>query len=218
MTTIIIADDHQLLRESISSLLREVPNFNIVSQCENGRQLLKEVEQLRPNVVVTDITMSELNGIDATRQIRKISPGTRVVALSVHAEETYIRDMIDAGISGYVVKSGAAADLVAAIRSGSRGKVYFSREISDTAQKIQNKDGGYRHKTACSPEKTLTGREREILQLIGEGCSSVQIANKLYISESTVKTHRNNLMDKLDVRDVAGLTRNAIRLKLVYVE
>ena len=218
MTTIIIADDHELVRESVASLLREVPNFDVVSQCENGRQLLKEVEHLRPNVVVIDITMSGLNGIEAARQIRKISPATRVVTLSVHAEETYIREMLEAGISGYVVKSGAAADLVAAIRSGSRGKVYFSREISDTARKIQNKQSGFRHKNTCSPEKSLTPREREILQLIGEGCSSVEIAEKLHIEASTVKTHRNNLMDKLEVRDVAGLTRNAIRLKLVYVE
>ncbi len=217
MTTIVIADDHELVRESIASLLREVPSFNIVSQCTNGRQLVKLVDRFRPNVAVVDISMPELNGIDAARQIRKISPSTRIIALSVYTDEAYIRDMINAGISGYVVKCGAAKDLIEAINTGSRGKIYFSREIADTAERIQNKNGKYK-KGSSLIKRPPTPREREVLQLIGEGYSSLEIASKLYISETTVKSHRNNLMDKLNVRDVAGLTRQAIRLKLVHVE
>lgn len=217
MITIVLADDHELVRESVASLLREVPNFNIVSQCTNGRQLVKSVDRFHPNVVVTDISMPELNGIDAAKQIRKISPTTRIIALSVYNDEAYIRDMVKAGVSGYVVKSGATKDLIEAIRKGSRGKVYFSKSIADTAEIIQNSDSNDKNKS-LTVERPLTSREREVLQLIGEGYSSAEIAAKLNICETTVKTHRNNLMDKLDVRDVAGLTRHSIRLKLVHVE
>ena len=217
MTTIVIADDHELVRESIASLLREVPNFNIIGQCSNGRQAVKLVDRFRPNVAIVDVSMPELNGIDTARQIRNISPSTRVIALSIYTDEAYVRDMISAGICGYVVKSGAAKDLVEAIHNGSRGKLFFSAEITDTADSIQNNNGRRKNGSSVTPRQ-LTQREREVLQLIGEGNSSVEIASKLSISETTVKTHRNNLMDKLDVRDVAGLTRQAIRLKLVHVE
>lgn len=211
--TIVIADDHELVRESIVSLLREVPNFDIVGQCSNGRQAVKMVDEFRPDVAIIDILMPELNGIDTARQIRKVSPSTRIIVLSIYTNEAYIRDMVNIGVCGYVVKSGAAQDLVEAIRTGSRGKVYFSEEITDTADAIQK-----RKKSSSQTESPLTQREREVLQLIGEGHSSVEIASKLKIRETTVKTHRNNLMDKLKVRSVAGLTRQAIRLKLIYVE
>ncbi len=179
--------------------------------------MVKLVDRFRPNVAVVDISMPELNGIDAARQIRKLSPSTRIIALSIYTDEVYIRDMISAGISGYVVKCGAAKDLIEAIQTGSRGKIYFSGEIADTAERIQNNNGKYK-KGSSVIKRPLTPREREVLQLIGEGYSSVEIASKLFISETTVKSHRNNLMDKLNVRDVAGLTRQAIRLKLVHVE
>ncbi len=217
MTTIVIADDHELVRESIVALLREIPGFNIVGQCSNGRQAVKMVDRFRPDVAILDVSMPELNGIDTARQIRKISPSTRIIALSAYTNEAYIRDMINAGVCGYIVKSGAAQDLVKAIRMGSRGKIYFSEEITDTAQGIQNNNGKRKHNSS-QIECPLTQREREVLQLIGEGYTSVEIASKLKICETTVKTHRNNLMDKLNVRSVAGLTRQAIRLKLVHVE
>lgn len=218
MTTIVIADDHELVRESIVSLLKEVPNFKLVGQCSNGRQLISLVSRLRPNVAVVDISMPELNGIDTARQIRKTNSSTRIIALSIYTDEAYIRDMINAGISGYVVKCGAARDLIEAINKGSRGKIYFSGEIADTAERIQNSKGKRRNVKSSIAERPLTQREREVLQLIGEGSSSVEIAAKLHIGETTVKSHRNNIMDKLNVRDVAGLTRQAIRLKLVHVE
>ena len=217
MITIVIADDHELVRECVASLLCAVPNFNIVSQCTNGRQLVKLVETFHPNVAVVDISMPELNGIDAARQIRKVSPFTRIIALSVYTDEAYIRDMINAGISGYVVKSGAAKDLVEAIRNGSKGKIFFSEEIADVARKMQN-TAGNRKRGSPLTERPLTQREREVLQLIGEGRTSAEIASRLYISKTTVKSHRDNLMDKLNVRDVAGLTRQAIRLKLLHID
>ena len=217
MITIVIADDHELVRESIASLLRELPNFNIIGQCSNGRQAVEMVDRFRPDVAIVDVSMPELNGIDTARQIRKTSPSTRIIALSIYTDEAYIRDMINAGVCGYVVKSGAAQDLVEAIRTGSRGKVYFSEEITDTAEGIQNNNG--KHKNGSSlTQRPLTPRQREVLQLIGEGYSSVEISSTLNISKTTVKTHRDNLMNKLNVRDVAGLTRQAIRLKLVHIE
>lgn len=217
MTTIVLADDHELIRESVASLLGEVPNLHVVSQCINGRQLIKSVERFHPNVVITDISMPELNGVEAVKQIRKISPATRIIALSIYIDEVYIKDMIDAGVSGYVVKSGAARDLIEAIRNGSRGKIFFSSIIVDIAAKIQNSKSNNK-KFSLVTELLLTTREREVLQLIGEGFSSTEIGLRLNIAVSTVKTHRNNLMDKLSVRDIAGLTRHSIRLKLVNIE
>ena len=212
-TTIVLADDHELVRESIASLLREVPNFEVVGQCTNGRQLLALVESIRPDVAVVDVSMPELNGIEAARQLREISPRTRVIALSAYTDEAYIRDMIDAGVVAYIIKSGAAKDLIQAIRTASRGRVYFSQEIMGGAHQV-----AYGRATCESAVRPLSQREREILQLVAEGKSSKEIADILGIGETTVKTHRNNIMGKLNVRDIAGLTRQAVRLKLVRIE
>jgi two-component system response regulator NreC len=213
-TTIVLADDHGLVRESIASLLRAVPDFQVVGQCANGRQLLELVERLLPDVAVVDVSMPELNGIEAARQLRDISHKTRVIALSAYIDEAYIRDMLDAGVVGYIVKSGAAKDLIQAIRIASRGRVYFSQEI----KKIANEVGSEGRATGEYSLRPLSQREREILQLIAEGKSSKEIGSSLGISENTVKTHRNNIMGKLNVRDVAGLTREAIKLKLVRID
>lgn len=207
LTTIVLADDHQLVRESIASMLQEIVDFKVIGQCSNGRELLELVERSRPNVAVVDVAMPELNGVDTARRIRQISPSTRVIALSMFTDEVYIRDMLDAGVSGYIAKSGATQELVEAIRNGSKGRVYLSKEIANILDRIDLPSVG----------GPLSPREREVLQLIGEGFSSKEIATRLNISETTVKTHRNHLMDKLNVRDIAGLTRCAIRLKLVQV-
>ena len=209
-TTIVLADDHELVRESIASLLREVPNFEVVGQCADGRKLLELVESVRPDVAVVDVSMPELNGIEAARQLREISPRTRVIALSAYTDEAYIRDMIDAGVVAYIIKSGAANDLIQAIRTASRGRVYFSQEIMGAAHQA-----GATGECAVRP---LSQREREILQLVAEGKSSKEIAAILGIGETTVKTHRNNIMGKLNVRDIAGLTRQAVKLNLVRID
>ena len=213
-TTIVLADDHELVRESIASLLREVPDFEVVGQSANGRQLLELVERLRPDVAVVDVSMPELNGVEAARRLRDVSRRTRVIALSAYTDEAYIRDMIDAGVVAYIIKSGAAKDLIQAIRTASRGKLYFSQEIMGVADQIAS-DGRATGEYATRP---LSQREREILQLVAEGKSSKEIAASLGIGETTVKTHRNNIMSKLNVRDIAGLTRHAIKLKLVPID
>jgi two-component system, NarL family, response regulator NreC len=209
-TTIVLADDHELIRESIASLLREVPDFEVVGQSANGRQLLELVERLQPDVAVVDVSMPELNGVEAARRLREISQRTRVIALSAYTDGAYIRDMIDAGVVAYIIKSGASKDLIQAIRTASRGRVYFSQEIMVVADQIRSY-GEY-------SMRPLSQREREILQLIAEGKSSKEIAVSLGIGETTVKTHRNNIMGKLNVRDIAGLTRQAIKLKLVRID
>lgn len=213
-TTIVLADDHELVRESIASLLREVPDFQVVGQCANGRQMLELVERLAPDVAIVDVSMPELNGVEVARRLRDISRKTRVIALSAYIDEAYIRDMIDAGAVAYIVKSGAAKDLIQAIRTASRGRVYLSGEI----RKIASDIGSEGRATGEYSTRPLSQREREILQLVAEGKSSKKIASRLAISETTVKTHRNNIMDKLSVRDVAGLTREAIKLKLVRID
>jgi len=209
-TTIVLADDHELIRESVASLLREVPDFEVVGQSANGRQLLELVERLQPDVAVVDVSMPELNGVEAARRLREVSQRTRVIALSAYTDGAYIRDMIDAGVVAYIIKSGASKDLIHAIRTASRGRVYFSQEIMVVADHIRAY-GEY-------SMRPLSQREREILQLIAEGKSSKEIAVSLGIGETTVKTHRNNIMGKLNVRDIAGLTRQAIKLKLVRID
>jgi len=212
-TTIVLADDHELVRESIASLLREVPDFEVIGQCANGRQLLELVERLLPDVAVVDVSMPELNGVEAARRLQEASRGTRVIALSAYMDEAYIRDMIDAGVVAYIIKSGAAKDLIQAIRTASRGKVYLSKGITEVAHQIRSYG-----RANAQYMRPLSQREREILQLVAEGKSSKEIAASLGIGETTVKTHRNNIMGKLNVRDVAGLTRQAIKLKLVRID
>ena len=209
-TTIVLADDHELIRESIASLLREVPDFEVVGQSTNGRQLLELVERLQPDVAVVDVSMPELNGVEAARRLREVSQRTRVIALSAYTDAAYIRDMIDAGVVAYIIKSGASKDLIQAIRTASRGRIYFSQEIMVVADQIRSY-GEY-------SMRPLSQREREVLQLIAEGKSSKEIAAGLGIGETTVKTHRNNIMGKLNVRDIAGLTRQAIKLKIVRID
>jgi two-component system, NarL family, response regulator NreC len=212
-TTIVLADDHELVRESIASLLREVPDFEVVGQSANGRQLLELVERLQPDVAVVDVSMPELNGVEAARRLREVSQRTRVIALSAYTDEAYIRDMIEAGVVAYIIKSGAAKDLIQAIRNASRGKICFSQEIMGADQIVS-----YGRMAGESAMRPLSQREREILQLVAEGKSSKEIAASLGIGETTVKTHRNNIMSKLNVRDIAGLTRQAIKLKLVRID
>lgn len=212
MIGIVLADNHELVREGIASLLNMVPDFKVISQCANGRQLIKRVRALYPNIAIIDMSLPELNGLDGAKYLRKINPSIRVIAISDNPDEVSMREMMNAGISGYVVKSGRVNDLIKAIRVGSTNKIYLSDEVRrrHTRRRQKNGDSDVGH--------ALTQREREILRLIGEGNSSKEIASKLNISETTVKTHRNHLMDKLNVRDVAGLTRESIRLKLVQID
>lgn len=212
--TIIVVDDHELVRKSIVSLLRVESDFDVVGECADGREALELVARMRPMVAVIDVAMPELNGIEAAQRLRSLSPATRVIALSNYTDEAYVCGMLNGGAVGYIVKSGAARDLIDAVRFATRGKIYLSAEVQALAHRASSSavKGG----TAAS-YNPLSPREREVLQLIGEGRTSKGIARTLCISETTVKTHRNHIMEKLDIHDTAGLTRHAIRLGLVHL-
>lgn len=212
-TRIILADDHELVRKSIAALLRDESDFEVVAECSNGRQMLELVARERPDVAIIDVAMPELNGVETTRRITELSPRTRVIVLSNYADETYVRETLKAGAVGYIVKSGAAQDLIQAVRRATRAFVYLSDAVSaiaDGARGAQpSLDGGTR---------PLSTREREVLQLIAEGRTSREVAALLGISVTTVKSHRNHIAEKLNIHDKAGLTRYAIRIGLIRIE
>ncbi len=211
LTTIVIADDHELIRRSYSALLALEPDFKMVGDCSNGRELLVVVQKLRPDVAIVDIVMPELNGIDAVEQLQHLSPSTRAIVMSQHAETSYAKRALDAGAAGYVTKGSSVLDLTRAIREGRRNQPYLSPDV----QNVIGLDNGTRAEATGQP---LSAREREVLQLIAEGHTSKAVAERLGISETTVKTHRNHIMDKLNRHDTAGLTLHAVRLGLVRPE
>jgi DNA-binding NarL/FixJ family response regulator len=214
-TTIILADDHELVRKSIAALLRDETDFEVVAECSNGREMLELVERLRPAVAIIDVAMPEMNGVEATRRVRELSPMTRVIVLSNYADETYVRETLKAGAVGYIVKSGAAQDLIQAVRQGTRARVYLSEAVSAIATSRRGANGQALTDGGTRP---LSTREREVLQLIAEGRTSKEVAALLGISATTVKSHRNHIMEKLDIHDKAGLTRYAIRIGLIRIE
>lgn len=214
-TTIILADDHELVRKSIAALLRDEPDFDVVAECSNGREMLELVARHRPSVAVIDVAMPEMNGVEAARRLREISPQTRVIVLSNYSDAAYVREMLAAGAVGYIVKSGAAHDLIQAVRRGTRRQVYLSSAVSALASTAGRHDG---HKEGDEGTRRLSPREREVLQLIAEGRTSKEVAALLGISATTVKSHRNHIMEKLDIHDKAGLTRYAIRIGLIRIE
>jgi two-component system response regulator NreC len=214
-TTIILADDHELVRKSIAALLRDETDFEVVAECSNGREMLELVERLRPAVAIIDVAMPEMNGVEATRRVRELSPMTRVIVLSNYADETYVRETLKAGAVGYIVKSGAAQDLIQAVRQGTRARVYLSEAVSAIATTRRGANG---QALADGGTRPLSTREREVLQLIAEGRTSKEVAALLGISATTVKSHRNHIMEKLDIHDKAGLTRYAIRIGLIRIE
>lgn len=202
-TRVLLVDDHAIVREGLRALLTQA-GFLIVGEASDGRAAARLARKLQPDVVVMDIGMPLLNGVDGAVAVRRQSPGTRVVALTVHADDHYVKAALRAGIRGYVIKSQAAVDLVGAIEQVSRGSVYLSPGISPAAL-----DAVLDDREAEAPR--LTPREREVLQLVAEGKRSKEIADVLGISQKTAETHRAHIMEKLAIHDTAGLVRYAIR-------
>jgi len=215
MIGIVLADNSEMVREGIASLLNKVPDFNVVKQCSDGHELIDSVTSLSPAIAVVDTSLPEFSSIEAAARIRRASPTTRVIAISSNPNNFNLSEMNRVGIVGYVPKSGTVNELIAAIRHGSKNKIYVSETTAELAR--SSRSGRFKDGTMPAPA-SLTPRETEILILIAEGNSSRTISERLRISENTVKTHRNHLMDKLGVRDVAGLTREAFRLKLINIE
>lgn len=213
-TTVLLADDHVLFRAGIRALLTDMPNVEVVGETDTGRDLIRLVQQLKPDVAIVDITMPELNGLDALPQLKSVAPDTAVIMLTMHVNEQYVMQALKAGASGYMLKTAAAGELDSAIRAVARGQSYLSPAISRSV--IDSCLG----RTTVKPrtKDLLTPRQREILQLIAEGKTSKEIAAKLFLSFKTVETHRAQLMERLDIHDIAGLVRCAMRLGLITAE
>ncbi len=204
---VLLADDHQIVRQSLKVLL-EKEGLKIVGEASNGQEAVKIAESLHPDVAVLDVSMAVLNGIDAAKEIQKVSPQTKTIFLTVHDEDPYLLDALRVGAKGYVVKTHAAENLVQAIREASRGGVYLSPEVSRAVVQA------YQNKTELSSEP-LSPRERQVLQLIAEGKTTKEVAGVLNISVKTAETHRTRIMEKLDIHETAGLVRYAIRRGII---
>ena len=213
---VLLADDHTIVRQGIKALLDAQEGIEVVGEAEDGREAVEKVKQLGPDVVVVDITMPNLNGIEATRHIKKINPEMKVLALTVHDNEEYVHQILQAGASGYLLKESAVSDLVSAINAVVKGDIFLSPSIS----KVVVKDY-IRHVEAESGEfdslNILTNREREILQLVAEGNTNKEIAGLLKLSVKTVDVHRSHIMDKLNIHDITGLVKYSIRKGLIKV-
>lgn len=204
----LLADDHQLMREGLRSLVENTEGLKVVGEATNGRMAVKKVEELSPNVVVMDVSMPELNGIEATKQIREVSPNTRVIGLSMHSDRQYVGKMLEEGAHGYLLKEGAFEELETAINTVTNGRTYLSPRIADVV--IENYVRGMPTEDP-SAYTQLTPREREVLQLLVEGESTRKAARTLGISPKTIETHRRNIMEKLDIHNIAELTKYAIQ-------
>ena len=213
---IVIAEDHTILREGLRSLLSSNPSFEIVGEAEDGREAIKCVEKFKPDLIITDLSMPRMNGMEAIKEIKRESPTTKVLVLTVHRAEEYILATFRAGADGYLLKDSTHAELVMAVKKVLSGKHYISPEISEKV--IEGYLDGRRTLKTKSSWETLTQREREILKLIAEGYKSKGIADDLCISVKTVEKHRANLMEKLDLHSIQALTAFAIERGLVTKE
>jgi len=205
---ILLADDHKIVSECLRPLLNKQPDMRVVGEAENGRMAVKLAQQLNPNVVIMDIAMPDLNGIEATRQIIARCPGVKIITLSMNSDKRYVTGVLNAGASGYLTKSCSFEELVGAIRVVAANKKYLSPDISG----IVIEESLVRSSTAKSKVPSiLTMREREVIQLLAEGKTVKQIASQLYLSIKTVHTHRKQIMDKLNIHSIAELTKYALR-------
>ena len=205
---ILLADDHRIMREGLRSLIEKEPDMQVVAEAEDGRRTVRLAGELNPDVAVVDISMPELNGIEATSQITSKNPEVRVLALSMHSDEHFVMGMLRAGASGYLLKDCAADELCSAIRTVIADETYLSPKAASVV--IQD----YRRELSdatSSRVPDLTPREREVLQLVTEGETSKRIASRLDVSVKTIQAHRQQIMDKLNIHTVAGLTKYAIQ-------
>jgi DNA-binding NarL/FixJ family response regulator len=206
---LLVADDHEIVRKGLRTVLESQPGWEVVGEAEDGRKTISMVKELKPDVVVLDISMPVLNGLEATKQITKMSPQTRVLVLTMHEADPLIREVLDAGARGYLLKTDAGRDLLTAIDAIRRNKTFFTSRV---AQMVL--DGFVKTDTA-SPRDRLTPRQREIVQLLAEGKSSKEVAVALGLSVKTAETHRANIMRKLDCHCVSELVRYAIRNSII---
>jgi DNA-binding NarL/FixJ family response regulator len=211
---ILIADDHEVVRAGVRSLLESQPDCEICGEAVTGRQVVTLAQELKPDVAILDITMPELNGLEATRQIRKLAPTVQVLILSVHESEELVREILDAGAHGYILKSDAGRELAAAMHALRKQETFFTSRVAQIALRA------YRNKKISddilpASGGALTSRERQVLQLLAEGRSNKEAASTLGISVMTVETHRANIMHKLEAHSIAELVHYAVRHKMI---
>jgi DNA-binding NarL/FixJ family response regulator len=210
--TIVLADDHQIVRQGFKALLENQPGFSIIAEASDGLSAVQIVAKLKPNVLAVDVMMPGLNGLEVTRQVRKLSPDTKVIILSMYMNEPYVIEALQNGAHGYVLKESNIAELIKAIHEVIAGRHYLSPPLSERAVEA------YLEKTKGSSldlYKTLTSREREVLQLVVQGKSNAEIAAKLFISQRTAEMHRGNMMRKLDLHSQIDLIRYALNRGLI---
>jgi DNA-binding NarL/FixJ family response regulator len=213
-TRILLVDDHKILRDGICSLVKEYPDMEVVGEAADGRTAIRLVKELSPDVIIMDISMPDLNGIDATRRIIADYPDVKIIALSMHYDKQFVSEIFKAGASGYLLKDSAFDELEHAIRIVMDGKTYINPQIASlVVESLVSQSAAASHKAFY----LLTEREREVLQLISEGKSTKQIAIDLNVSAKTVESHRRQVMGKLHIRNVAELTKYAIREGLTSV-
>jgi len=214
-TTVLIADDHQIFREGLRALLQSQTDTEVLDEAADGHTIVKLTRKKRPSIVLMDVAMPGLNGIDATRKITSQDPEMKVLALSMHNDKRYVLEMLRAGAAGYLLKDCAFTELRQAIRTVLGGHIYLSPDVNDIF--IRDYIGKESH-TARNAVPVLGGREREVLQLLAEGANTKEIAQLLDISAKTVESHRKNLMDKLNLHTVAELTKYALREGLTTLD
>ena len=212
---VLLVDDHRMMREGLRVLLAGAPDIEVVGEAADGRTALDLVRTLRPDVVVMDVGMPELNGVEATRRIRAENEGVKVIALSTHTDKSYVHHMLEAGACGYVLKISAHDELLRAVRAASLGRTYLSPEIAGVVVERSTHEHAGGEVTAYS---TLGAREREVLQLVAEGKTSSETAEEMHISIKTVETHRRNIVQKLGLHGTAELTKYAIREGLTTLD
>jgi DNA-binding NarL/FixJ family response regulator len=212
--TILLAEDHMIVREGFHKMLDENADFHVVGEAEDGRRAVSMIVTLRPDIVLMDIAMPLLNGLEATRQAIKAVPTTKILILSAHNDDAYVQSAVEAGALGFLIKQTSAQDVCRAIRDVHKGKTFFSPLISRRRDRYKAQSTG---RTGLRNEKIaqLTSREVEVLQLVAEGKANKQVAAELGISTKTVEKHRDHLMQKLDIHDTASLTRYAISAGIV---
>jgi DNA-binding NarL/FixJ family response regulator len=213
---IMVADDHEVVRRGLRALLEAQPNWQVCAEAADGRDVVKKAGELKPDVIVLDIAMPNLNGLEATRQLVKSDPEARVLILTLDDSEQLIRDVLSAGARGFLLKSDAARDLVSAVDALRQEKTYFTSKVASMVLNgfLDRGPGGARVEPSASP---LTSREREVVQLLAEGKSTKEVACVLNLSVKTAETHRSNIMRKLEIHSVSALVLYAVRNNIVHV-